>query len=333
MKWMKPDLTLLPFILSLGGCAVGYNATLFMTKSNIGLDVETKPPTAEISLARREGVIAPGFEGGQTPPVISSFRNNSNPFSRFFFGVQSTFAGGDAAIALAQGPGGRKTNHDSGLCLSQQPGQQKFLWWDVSIPEKGEVNPFFFATDTSFGLKVAWSGTTGQFPDTLRLGFNRKEFAWAPLFGTNAAQCKIPGTTQDGSYVVWMPSFLAVLDNDVQVGQPSETGVKWLQYFATGTSATTLANDDEVRQVMQKRTLPVVYQGQYDESDPEVRCIQEWLNAGGDQTQRQARAQELQSWWKDEKKLGGYGTLLIKTKEFKEQRAEFIRKKTISCNR
>jgi hypothetical protein len=93
--------------LLLGGCAVGYNSTLFVTKSNIGIDADTKPPTLELSIARREGVLAPGFEGGQTPPVMASFRTSSNPFSRFFVGVQSTFAGGDASVALSRGPGGR----------------------------------------------------------------------------------------------------------------------------------------------------------------------------------------------------------------------------------
>jgi len=194
------------------------------------------------------------------------------------------------------------------------------------------VRPFFFGTDTSLGLKFAWSGTTAQFPDTVRLGFNRKEFAWAPVFGTDTTNCLIPGTQQNGSYAVWMPSFLAVLDNDVEVGSPSETGVKWLQYFATGDAATAMANHNEIRQVMLKRILPTVYQGTYAQDDPEVICLQDWLDAGGNRDQQKARAQELQKWWKDEKQLGGFGTALIKTKEFKEQRTAFILEKTIPCN-
>lgn len=332
MRWMRSSLALLQFTWLIGGCAVGYNTTLFVTKSNIGLDVGTQPPTAEVSIARREGVLAPGFEGGRTPPVLASFGAAASPLSRFFFGVQSTFVGGDAAVALSQGPGDDKKNHGSVLGLSQKPEWKKFLWWDVSVPEKGQVRPFSFATDTTLGLKLAWSGMTGQFPDTLQLGFNRKEFAWAPVIGTDQVHCKLPGTAEDGSYAVWMPAFLAVLDNAVEVGSPSETGVKWLQFFATGDPATTLANRDEIRQVMLKRIVPVVYQGKYDEGDPEVRCIQEWLAADGDQVQAKAHAQELQSWWKVEKKLGGFGTLLINTREFKEQRAAFIREKHISCN-
>jgi hypothetical protein len=332
VRWIRLSLALLQCMVLLGGCAVGYNSTLFVTKSNIGIDVDTKPPTAEISIARREGVIAPGFEGGRTPPVLASFGNDSNPFDRFFFGVQSTFVGGDAAVALSQGPGGDEVKYGSVLCLSQKPEPKKFLWWDMSIPEKGQVRPFSFITDTTLGLKVAWSGMTGQFPDSVQLGFSRKEFAWAPVIGTDKTNCKLLDTQKDGAYAVWMPAFLAVLDNNVTIGSPSETGVKWLQFFATGDSATILANRDEIRQVMLKRLVPVVYQGTYDESDPKVSCIQQWLAASGDQTQQKARAKELQSWWKEKKKLGGFGTLLIKTNEFKEHRAAFISEKNIPCN-
>jgi len=311
------------FFPLLGGCAVGYNTVLFMTKSNIGLDIETKPPTAEISVARREGVITPRFEGGQIPPVISSFQHHSNPFSRFFFGVQSTFAGGDAAIALAQGPGGKQTGAESGLCLSQKPDPRTFLGVDVSIPEKGSVEPFFFATDTTLGIKAAWSGTAGQFPDTIRLGFHRKEFAWAPLVGASM-QCQIPGTNQNGSYMVWLPSFLAVLDNDVQTGTPVQTSVTWLQYFATGAAATTWANHDEVRRVMVKRVDPLVQTGSWG-NGPEVTCIDDWLN------QSEARVQELTEWW-TRQGLNGNAALLIKTTEHEQERKKFIAEKGISCS-
>jgi len=155
-------------LTNFAACAVGYDSVLFMTKSNIGIDADSKPPTAEVSIARREVVIAPRFEGGQTPPVVGSFRSHANPFSRFFFGVQSIFAGGDAAIALSEDT---VSDQSSQLCLSKKPDPRSFSGIDVSLPEAGHVDPFFYATDTTFGLKLAWSGTTGQFPDTVRLGF------------------------------------------------------------------------------------------------------------------------------------------------------------------
>jgi hypothetical protein len=80
----------------------------------------------------------------------------------------------------------------------------------------------------------------------------------APVFGTDAVGCKIPGTDRDGTYAVWTPSFLAVLDNDVQMGTPGQMGVKWLQYIATGKSATMLAKQDEFRRTMMERIDPTI---------------------------------------------------------------------------
>ena len=87
-----------------------------------------------------------------------------------------------------------------------------------------------------------------------------------------------------------------------------------------------MANHDDIRQVMLNRMVPMAFQGTYDEGDHEVSCIQEWLEASGDQAQQKMRAAELQRWWQDEQRLGGFGTLLIKTTEFKAQRTAFIKK-------
>jgi hypothetical protein len=308
--------------LYLQGCVIGYDSTLFVTQSNVGLNVGTKPPVFEMSIARREGVIAPGFEGGQTPPVMASFRTDSNPFSRFFFGVKSTFAGGDAAVALSQVSEGSKAT--SVVCLSKEPDPKKILWvFDVSVPKKGAVEPFLFGTDTTFGLKVTW-GTSGEIPDSARLGFNRTEFAWAPLFGTDAVE-KNKCPEIEKPYAVWMPPFLAVLDNEVQTGTTAQTGVKWLQYFATGKSATTLAGQNQVRRVMLERMDPVTYQsGTYDSSDPKVPCLESWLNADP------AHQTELQTWWTS-KKLPGFGTGLVTSQQYKESRDEFLKEKNL-CN-
>jgi hypothetical protein len=313
---------LFALLAGLSGCAIGYNSTLFVTQSNVGLDAETKPPQAEISISRSEGVIAPGFEGGQTPPVVASFRNNSNPLSRFLFGVRSTFAGGDAASGLSR-EAGDPDRPTSQLCLSTQPNSRQFLFWDMSVSKKDDVEPFVFATDTIFGLKVGWSGTAGPFPDSVRLGFNRKEAAWAPVFGTDVVHCTIPATAQPGTYAVWMPSFLAVLDNNVQAGKPSETGVKWLQYFATGASATNLANQDAVRSVMLAQTLSALDVGQVDSDEKSVSCILDWM-------QTPANAQTLQTWWAGQG-LPGLGTLGIIQSKYSTQRKTFMSQQKITC--
>ena len=319
MKTIGSKVLLLAPCVLIGGCALGYNTTLFMTKSNLGIDIDAKPPTAEISIARREGVISPGFEGGQTPPVISSFGTNTNLFGRFLFGVQSSFAGGQAALALSQGPDGAASWDGSEVCLSKAPEPKKGLFWDLSIPGPGEVKPFVFGTDTSFGLKIAWSGMTAQFPDTLRLGFNRKEFALAPVFATDKADCTIPGTTQKGSHAVMMPPFLAVLDSSTQVGSPDKTGLSWRQYFATGPAATTLANFKEMREVMLKRMEP-------NAKFTKVKCIKDWLNED-----LKARVSTLNGWWKA-KGNDGLGTAGVVDEKNKEYAVAFMTENDVTCN-
>ena len=254
----------------LTGC-VGYNTALFMTKSNVGLDLDTKPPTAEINVSRKEIVIEPSFEGGKTPPVLASFstRSGNNGVSSFFQGVNQVFAGGDTAVTMAKlydtktnladfGAEGatNKARFNSGLQLVSTPNLNKkkgWLSWKrflFGMPETNAVRPFVFGTDTQFGLKVAWSGMGGPYPDTIKVGFNRKEMALAPI-------------TISSSNEVRIPSFLAT----VEQGSSGETNgltnslgmkldVAWMQYFATGEAADYLARQYGVRKAMLERADP-----------------------------------------------------------------------------
>ncbi len=236
----------------LGGCTLGYNSLLFITKSNVGMDTDTTPPTAEISIARREGVVGPTFEKGQTPPVLASFRSERRGILGVFAGVSSTFAGGDAAATMTKLFGGTDVTQaeDATLCLTQQP-SPKVLGLDITFPGSGDVQPLLFGTDTSFGLKIAWSGLTAQYPDTMRLGYHRKEFALAPVFGSREA-CG----TVSGVYKVTVPSFLATVDTYATVKGPGDATIQYLQYFATGVAATNLALRKDVREAMLKRLDP-----------------------------------------------------------------------------
>ena len=97
LRWMMLW-CFLPGLLT--GC--GTDRLLFVTKSTVGIDIDSRPPTSEIAINRKEGVIERVFEGGQTPPVVASFKADANPIARFFgFGIGSTFATGDAAEALS----------------------------------------------------------------------------------------------------------------------------------------------------------------------------------------------------------------------------------------
>jgi hypothetical protein len=242
--------------MTLAGCAIGYNSMLFITKSNVGIDVDTKPPTAEVSIARREGVIAPTFEKGQTPPVMASFRVHTKGLIGLFANVSSTFAGGDAAKTMSKlfGDADATEGEDSTLCLKQKPAP-KVMGIKISFPGQGKVEPFIFGTDTALGLKVAWSGLTAQYPDTVKFGYNRKEFAFAPVLGSKEASETVCGKT-GGKYSVKVPSFVATVDSYVDVKDPAGTSIGWLQYFATGTAATNLTLRKDVRKVMLERLDP-----------------------------------------------------------------------------
>ena len=251
MKNVLARLLLPPAVLALGGCAVGYNTALFTTKSNIGVDIDNTPATAEVSVARREGVIAPTFEGGQTPPVIASFRFEGDGFT-FFKGVSSTFAGGDSAVILGnlytsetpRNPNLSSDGYTSALTLTESPTKTVF-GRTLRLRGKGTMQPFVFGTDTMFGLKIGWSGQTAQYPDTVKLGYNRKELAVAPIFSAPAAS---------GSGVtVEMPSFFASSETDLNVVTTTGSTVGRQQYFATGKAANYLVLQQAVRRPLATR--------------------------------------------------------------------------------
>ncbi len=263
-------------IAFLAGCA-GYNHTLFVTKSNAGLDFDAKPPTAEITLSRKEAVIAPAFEDGKTPPVLASFSadiGTGEGFKAFAFGVDQTFAGGDAAVAMSKlfnspvaAPASER--FDSALTLSEPPPHADSIFRGLAAP--GQARPFLFGTDTMAGLKVGWSGVGGQIPDTLKAGFNRKEFAWAPLSYSpktgpgccaDKTCCKAPAPCPataccktPAGYKVHMPSFLATVDKNAGV-KGQDARMKHIQYFATGEAATHLARQPAVRKALFTRMDP-----------------------------------------------------------------------------
>jgi hypothetical protein len=246
------------FLVTIQGC-VGYNTTMFMTKSNAGLDFDGKPPTLEISIARKEAVISPSFEGGKTPPVMASFRPSTGTgsgFTSFFLGVGQTFAGGDAAMAMSMlydKPTATDINaYNSSFGLTEAPAYRNQL---RRLAGPGETRPLIFGTDTSLGLKAAWSGVGGAVPDTVKLGFNRKEFAWSALSATPAPG-NGNGKDQAIPVNVKLPAFLATIDAKETIGTSNKVHVESLQYFATGDAATYLAMQKDVRAAMHARLDP-----------------------------------------------------------------------------
>jgi hypothetical protein len=255
-------LCLAMLILNLG-CSIGYNTVLFATKSNVGFNADTAPPVLEVDISRYEGVRGPTFEGGQTLPVMASFSSDSNAFSNFFFGVNQTFATGEAANTMTKlydqiTPDDKTPIPYEKVKLSQRP-DPKPLWArltgkKIKYVEPGEVKPVTFGTSTNLGVKVSWDGQTGQFPSAMNVGFKRKEATLAPV-GIKDSEADIP-------------SLLATIDTGITAagsltptpagGTPASPGVStnYLQYFATGCAANNLARQQAVRYPMLKRANP-----------------------------------------------------------------------------
>jgi hypothetical protein len=254
-KIMQSLLLAVGFLVSTG-CA-GYDRILFVTKTNMGLDIDDKPPTAELTIARRELAITPTYEDAQgdenTLPLLASFGLNG-----FFLDpeITSRFAGGEAAVLLAQGPAPQSpVVSESSLCLSKEPDTRplwKKMWHSLVGRSKEDTRPFYFATDTSFGLKAAWDGTTGPYPSTLKLGYNRKELAFPPVFVTKGCSVDPAASPNPDYWKVTIPSFLASLDNSSILKEWSASGTTHIQFFATGRAASEFVRRPEVNSALNK---------------------------------------------------------------------------------
>lgn len=308
------------------GCSIGYRSVLMVTRSNFGVDVETAPPTAEVSISRQEGELAPSFEGGHKLPTLVGFQGRTglgggdtgNSFNNFLFGVSTIFAGGEAAEIATD-----LTDADSteAICVSAQPVGRRKWAPDVQLPGPGEVKPFFIGTDSSLGVKVSWNGTTGQFPDSVKVGFQRKEFALAPIFASEGCGDGETGWTIAG------PSFLAWTDHRVETGIAEPLAVKYAQGIATGSAATNLARVPEIKMLLLERTDPRLAERMVAQYGPDenTACIQQWIR--GDRAKWE---QAVREWWRARGNTSD-AYIFIAGKDEARDRAAFVAEKGITC--
>jgi hypothetical protein len=203
---MRPSLqaTLIATLLVLGGCA-SPDHVLFVTKTSIGIDFDSKPATASLAYDRIEGYVAPRYANGEIPPVVASVKSDGKIFNPT---IRQVYATGDAAVIATSGKvSGR------------------------SRPMQGARELMFFGTTTTTGVKV---GFTASLPDSFIFGFKRKEFSYIPLatIGSGA-----------DAYDVY-PSVLASIDTAANVsadGKTDSTSLTNSQFFATGKAARQLA--------------------------------------------------------------------------------------------
>jgi len=254
------------------GCGLGYNRMLFFTGTNFGLNIDSTPPTAEISVGRREGVIAPAFEGDKVPPVLGMFRSDGNFFSP---ALTSVFAGGSAAATVTGKPDGTGR-----YCVANPPRSRMLAFWSAvpGVRALTEVDdtarPFIFATDTMTGLKAVWSGAGGAVPETVKFGYNRKESAYAPVFSEPGTT---PGATpgavpspicSPGQSEVKNPSFLATAFTSTELSVINDSGFRYVQTFATGTAADNLAAREDIQRTLTQKMLPTEVVGPLSTATP-----------------------------------------------------------------
>ena len=226
--------------IALSGCAsIGKDNVLFVTRTNVAIDLDLAPSTLAIGFKRDELVLAPVDENGRVLPLLTTVSTTAGVSD---FGANHSFATGDAALLFSQHlleetklvP---KPNIDLAV-LTEAIGN--------GLPGNkigGNRSRYLFTTNTSFGLEVSWATT--QVPTAVSIGLKRKELAFVPI-----------KKDKDASGMSHLASLLATAQASSNVGQQDETGLVIGQTFATGFAATLMATHPEVRQAMGPAIVP-----------------------------------------------------------------------------
>ncbi len=225
-------------LLSFGtilGCSVGKKSILFITKTSLGVDIDSKPPTIDIGYARQEATLSPRFEGGVLPQM-ASFKTDVGFVN---MAVGQSFATGNAALLMSKymGTDLKPRERAKGISDDEILDKDKTSWVDGST-DKAER--YFFGTDTSFALKITFGLETGGYPDSFSLGYKRKELAFVPLMeSTISAKSR-----------VGLPPLIATAGLDTKSTSVADTDVQYKQFYATGVAASYLAAQPEIRNTL-----------------------------------------------------------------------------------
>lgn len=236
----------------LAGCSLGKDNILFVTKTSLGVDVDSKPPTLEIGFDRKEMTIAPEFlvrtdgeeKSAAILPQMAGFTSDIGIINQ---ALGQSFATGTSAILM-------------GKYLTSQARPEPTLTIEadeikstakVTVASGSERKRYFFGTDTNFGFKVGFGLETGGLPDSLSLGYKRKELAFVPLFESTDSD-----SNNNEKKVVYLPSLLATAGLATDASGPREGKLVHSQFFATGHAASYLAALPEIRAVVAPKIFP-----------------------------------------------------------------------------
>ena len=193
----------LPFAL-LVGCAQP-DRVLFVTGTQIDLGYDASLSNLNIGYDRNELVVGPADpQSGTLPPVYAYIASDVGIVQT---AVKQLYATGKAAVSVAAAPPATVT------CVA-------------GTSSGGTRKVMVFGTTTHFGLKAHFVGET---PDSVSLGFKRKEFSLLPV--------EDPGK---------LGSVLAGLDLKNTLGIAPGTGVGVKQVIATGAAAECFAQDPDI---------------------------------------------------------------------------------------
>lgn len=210
-------LALLAASVVVTGCA-SKDTVVFVTSSSIGINVDSKPPTASVGYDRTEGYSGPRSANGGMPEVVASLKTGNGLFNPR---VRQLYATGAAALKTVDPDAA-----DGPATLSGDAAGRKQA---------------FFGTTTNLGFKIGF-GAEG--PETFSFGYKRKEFSYIPL---------APGVAGDGGEgdaTAVYPSVLASIDTTSTAGgNGGNSGLTSEQYFATGQAAEALATDPRIAAV------------------------------------------------------------------------------------
>jgi hypothetical protein len=196
---------------------------LFVTKTSVGFELDSKPANANISYDRIEGYFGPRYENGAMPPVVASIQTDGKILNPK---VKQVYGTGAAATNLVLG------------------GDQSV---EAPTDLTGSKKLVFFGTATTTGLKV---GFTNNIPDSFSFGFKRKEFSLIPL---GERKVDTADSNNPKRVVDVYPSVLASIDTGAGAGTPGETSLVTHQFFATGKAAVELGKDPELKKLMKRR--------------------------------------------------------------------------------
>lgn len=226
-------------LVLLVSCSTGKDSILFVTKTSLGVDIDSKSPTLDIGYTRKEMTLAPQFEEGQVLPQMASFSSNEGIAVNTALG--QSFAVGNPAILLSKYLGTAARPKSEQVIQASEITAKPYSAEGTLTKAKRYV----FATDTSFALKVTFGLETGGYPDSFSLGYKRKELAYVPLFITQ----------ESGKDVVKLPSLIATAAMYMDKSSLRESELRYSQFYATGLAANYLASQPIVREGIARKIL------------------------------------------------------------------------------